>query len=300
MKKLFYPMFALATMAMTTSCSDELENGAVSNGNEATVSFKVQLEDAVGSRALGDGKTTAKYLTFAIFKAEANAIGEEVEALRQQVEVQEDLTATVSTRLVKGQTYNFVFWAQSEEVALVDDATTTDVNEKGAGTYYNIADMNAIKVNYTNNKIDANDELRDAFYASRNNLTVKGPITETITLKRPFAQVNVGTKAGYLAESATAETNITQSSIVFSEVATELYPYSGKVGGKAENVEYTIAAIPEDLTTTGGDLQKVMVDGKETAFEYLSMNYILVNDQSQNGDGVITGANQDVAYQHHW
>ena len=183
MKKLFYPMFALATMAMTTSCSDELENGAVSNGNEATVSFKVQLEDAVGSRALGDGKTTAKYLTFAIFKAEANAIGEEVEALRQQVEVQEDLTATVSTRLVKGQTYNFVFWAQSESVPAQDNPATTEVEAIGKGTYDDISDMSTIKVNYTNNKIAANDEMRDAFYASRNNLTVKGPITETITLK---------------------------------------------------------------------------------------------------------------------
>ena len=199
MKKLYYPLFALATMAMTTSCSDELDNGAASNSNEATVSFKVQLENTVGSRAtIGDG-TSAKYMTFAIFKAEANAIGDEVEALRQQVEVQDDLTATVTTRLVKGQTYNFVFWAQSESVALEDDAATTDINEKGAGTYYNLADMSAIKVNYTNNKIAANDEKRDAFYASRNNLTVKGPITETITLKRPFAQVNVGTKEGSIA-----------------------------------------------------------------------------------------------------
>lgn len=62
MKKLFYSLFALAALALTnTSCSDELENGASANGNEVAVSFKVELENAVGSRAIGDG-TSAKYL----------------------------------------------------------------------------------------------------------------------------------------------------------------------------------------------------------------------------------------------
>ena len=76
MKKLFYSLFAFAALAMTsTSCSDELDNGAATNSNEAVVSFKVQLENEVGSRALiGDG-TKAKNLFFAVYKAKDEILG---------------------------------------------------------------------------------------------------------------------------------------------------------------------------------------------------------------------------------
>ena len=106
-------MFALAAMAMTsTSCSDEIESGAL-NSNEATVSFNLQLENAVGSRAAGDG-TIATELHYAVYKANAqNAIGTEIPALRSEGKVTiEGQKATVQLTLVKGQTYNFLFWAQ--------------------------------------------------------------------------------------------------------------------------------------------------------------------------------------------
>ena len=232
MKKLFYSLFALAALALTnTSCSDELENGASANGNEVAVSFEVELENAVESRALiGDG-TKAKNLFFAVFKAkDANALGEEIEALAQKaVPVKDDLTATINTRLVKGQSYNFVFWAQTENQA--------------DGTYYNVTNMGNIMVKYNANNRNANNEDRDAFYAVRKNLKVTGPINETITLKRPFAQVNVGTKLGSLAEAAKAEVNITKSQITIKQVATELDPYSGQVKSPTD-VTYLIADIP--------------------------------------------------------
>ena len=287
MKKLFYSLFALAALAMTnTSCSDELENGGI-NPNEAAVTFTVQLENNVGSRAIGDG-TTAKNLYFAVYKAETGKIGDEVEALRQRVDVQPDLTATINTRLVKGQTYNFVFWAQTEEM-------TVEQSLAGDGTYYNLADMSSIKVNYgednayPNVKVTpANNEERDAFYARRNDLKITGPINETIILKRPFAQVNVGTLVGSLAEAATAEVNIASSEITFSEVATEFHPYDGTVGEETTDVKitYTSNAIPESNKTDNvGDLKEVADDD----YEYLSMNYILVADRATDGTNPANG-----------
>ena len=284
MKKMFYTLFALAAMAMTsTSCSDELENGASANGNEVAVSFKVQLENAVGSRAIGDG-TNAKYLAFAVYKEAVNdTIDNEVEALRQDnIEVDsETLTATVTTRLVKGQTYNFIFWAQNEKTK-----TGTDAAPVYKGTYYDVKDLRNIEVLYgTNNSIAANDEKRDAFYAVEKELKITGPINETITLKRPFAQVNVGTKIGSLAEAATAETTITQSKMVIKGVASKLHPYSGKVS-EAKDVTYTLANIPEsNHTDLAGDLKDV----KDVDYEYLSMNYILVNDQDPGTANKIDG-----------
>lgn len=271
MKKLFYSMFALSALAMTsTSCSDELENGGI-NANEAAVTFTVQLENNVGSRAIGDG-TTAKNLYFAVYKAETGKIGDEVEALRQRVDVQPDLTATINTRLVKGQTYNFVFWAQTEEM-------TVEQSLAGDGTYYNLADMSSIKLTYAT---PANNEQCDAFYARRNDLKITGPINETIILKRPFAQVNVGTLIGSLAEAATAEVKIAKSKITFSEVATEFHPYDGTVGEESTDKEiiFDAYAIPEsNVTDTEGDLKNVA----DKNYEYLSMNYILVADRATDG-----------------
>ena len=284
MKKLIYSLFAFVALALTnTSCSDNLENGASANGNEVAVSFKVELENAVGSRAIGDG-TNAKYLAFAVYKEAVNdTIDNEVEALRQDnIEVDsETLTATVTTRLVKGQTYNFIFWAQNEKTK-----TGTDAAPVYKGTYYDVKDLRNIEVLYgTNNSIAANDEKRDAFYAVEKELKITGPINETITLKRPFAQVNVGTKIGSLAEAATAETTITQSKMVIKGVASKLHPYSGKVS-EAKDVTYTLANIPEsNHTDLAGDLKDV----KDVDYEYLSMNYILVNDQDPGTANKIDG-----------
>ena len=302
MKKLIYPLFALAALAMTnTSCQDELENGTSADSNEVAVSFKVQLENAVGSRALiGDG-TNAKYLAFAVYKEAVNdTIDNEVEALRQDnIEVDsETLTATVTTRLVKGQTYNFIFWAQNEK-------TNTGTAEAPVykGTYYDVTDLRKIQVVYTDAdasedkedlQITANEEKRDAFYAVEKALKITGPINETITLKRPFAQVNVGTKIGSLAEAATAETTITKSKMVIKGVATMLYPYSGRVS-HAKDVTYTSANIPEsNHTDAAGDLKDVTIDNVTSDYEYLSMNYMLVDDQNMDGTKPADGSRQGI------
>ena len=193
MKKIFYSLFALASMAMTsTSCSDELENGTVSNSNEVQVSFNVQLENVTGSRAVGDGKT-AKELHYAVYKVDKDnsdgiGIGTEIQAMRGEgtITMKEDLTAEVKFTLVKGQTYNFMFWAQStdgEKYYYIDyPKGTIDVK-------YDDADDGATP-NVKEKTIAANDENRDAFFYVRKDLKINGPIEEKIILKRPFAQVN--------------------------------------------------------------------------------------------------------------
>lgn len=259
MKKLFYPLFAFATLAMTnTSCSDEMENAT--NPNEAQVSFNIQLESAVGSRAVGDG-TTATQLQYYVYKAGENAIGDELDKLRGTATF-ENLNATVTLTLVKGQTYNFLFWAQSAD----------------GGNYYSVApETGIVTIDYTKTPA-ANNEKRDAFFKVRKDLKITGPVNETIVLKRPFAQINVGTTIGSLKDAATAEVNITKSSFIVKDAATKLNTYSGAAtDGKA--VSYTMANIIEsNKTDKVGDLKDVA--GKN--YEYLAMNYILVGDEKDD------------------
>lgn len=260
MKKLFSSLFALSALLLAnTSCSQDEWNDNGAEGNEVEVTFTTQLENAAATRAvIGDG-TKAKHLYFSVYKADAET---EIEAMRQdKVPVNDDLTATITTRLVKGQTYNFVFWAQ---------------NEDGA-KYYNIDDRKTIQVKYDN--MMANDENRDAFLAVRKDLLVNGPINGPITLKRPFAQVNVGTAIGSLADAAKAGTEIAKSAITLDNVANTLNAFTGEATGETQ-VTFVRAALPEsNAADKEGDLKNVAGEN----YEYLSMNYILVNDETETG-----------------
>ncbi|MBQ9556310.1 MAG: peptidase A26, partial [Muribaculaceae bacterium] len=135
MKKCLF-MGAMAAMLLgTASCSSDMEPAM---GGETPVSFSINLGDDIDSRTISDG-LKANQLKFAVFEN-----GTEIPGLAQTVAVA-DKKATVTTRLVKGHTYKFVFWAQNSEC-----------------TAYNTDNMAAIKVDYAT--VNCNDESRDAFY----------------------------------------------------------------------------------------------------------------------------------------
>ena len=280
MKKIFYSLFTLATMAMAnTACTDELES-AVTDANEVAVTFEVQLENAAGSRAIGDG-TTAKELQYAVYKAEGDGIGTIIEALSKQTTIKDDLTAEVTFTLVKGQTYNFMFWAQKPGYTATADKAFYKLDKKSG----------EVSVNY---KGTANEEGRDAFYAVEKALKVTGPINKTITLKRPFAQINVGTSIGSLADASKADVTIKKSSMTIKNAATLMNLYTGKVSASKDAVEvsYTLADIPELTeapTDAEGGLKDVVLNGSKQDYEYLAMSYILVDDHNLK-NGVEDGA----------
>lgn len=278
MKKYFYSLFAAAAMLTgMTSCAEDavVENAS---DNEVEVTFTTTLEGATKSRAIGDGET-AKYLYFGAYLHDGT---EKTYLANLQPTNQPegghiqfaDKTATVKLRLVKGQTYSFFFWAQSTE-----DETYYEVKfaDKKVNVVYKDADENTEGLQAV---IDANDEGRDAFWTVES-FTVNGPLTETITLKRPFAQVNVGIPEGELAEAKLAGVTLTNSAFHFEEVATTLNVFDGTVSNPVE-VTYTTAAIPEKTQDPEeGDLKNV----DEVNYEYIAMNYILVNDVTEGGKG---------------
>ena len=158
-----------------------------------------------------------------------------------------DLKTQVTFSLVKGKTYNFVFWAQAE-----------------GATCYDIDDLKNIKISYEG--AVANDEKRDAFYATRKELKVNGALTETIKLYRPFAQVNFGTAD--LLEAAAAGFVPKQSVFTATDVANvfDTFNAEGKVEGLAtDKVTFAAAKIPAEPL--------VIKDG--TKYAWMTMNYII-------------------------
>ena len=265
MKKYFSFIVAVATMFAVTSCSQEEVVGNENSADAVEATFNVGFEGSTDSRAISDG-TTVDQLYFAVYDAD----GKEIKALRQDdvngnaVKV-ENKTATVKVRLVKGQTYSFVFWAQKSEMG-----------------HYNTDDMKAIKVN--SYAVDANDETRDAFYAyydMKGEKVEKGFFSKDIVLKRPFAQLNLGTTLRDWIWATTAEVTIAKSKVkVTGAVYNTLNTFTGEVSNSsdaADAADFKLCLIP-DMATEKLVLKKGSENSDKTVFEqyyYLSSNYLL-------------------------
>ena len=228
MKKILFGMMAAAVLA--TSCAKELQDVAA---GDATVTFAVGTPE-IATRAYSDG-TTATELQYAVY----NANGELLADLTGTKEI--NISTTVELKLTTGNTYTVAFWADSQAAPY-----TVDFANK------------SVSVDYTG--VKSNNENLDAFYAWYT-FTVTGAQTETVELKRPFAQLNVGTadyeaseKAGYVPTASTVTVKNVFSTLNFA---------TGAVEGETA-VTFGENAIPAGETFP--------VSG----YDYLAMNYLLV------------------------
>lgn len=229
-------MAAAALTLLAVACNKE-QVTEVPDGQMVDVTFTAALPGEMATKALGDGQT-AKKLYVSVYENDADKTKLELDKTATFT----DLKTQVKFSLVKGKTYNFVFWAQAE------------------GAPYDVTDLKNIKVkNYTTG---ANDEKRDAFYATRKELKVNGALTETIKLYRPFAQVNFAT-ADY-ADAKKAGFNPAVSSFTASEAATTFDTFAEEGKDKVE-VALTETEIPADVLKT--------LDGE--TYTRLAMNYLI-------------------------
>ena len=234
--KSFKYLAAAALTLLAVGCNKE-QVTEVPDGQMVDVTFTAALPGEMATKALGDGQT-AKTLHVSVYENDDAKTKLDLDKTATFT----DLKTQVTFSLVKGKTYNFVFWAQA------DDAP------------YEWSDLKNIKVkNYTTG---ANDEKRDAFYATRKELKVNGALTETIKLYRPFAQVNFAT-ADY-ADAKKAGFNPAVSSFTASEAATIFDTFAEEGKDKVE-VALTETEIPADVLKT--------LDGK--TYTRLAMNYLI-------------------------
>ena len=266
-------MFAAASLLLATaSCSNEEE--LIPSGNEGVeVSFKLALDEGASSRSLTSNPTDDVYgrgtkVDNVIAAVYSN--GTEITSLRKPTNsINSDLTCNVTFRLIEGQTYDFVFWA-----------------EKNGTGYYDTNDLTAIKVNYAGN---ANDETRDAFTAVEKGLTIKnGGMTKTIVLTRPFAQLNIAStdEDHSIAEAAGFGCAVLTSKVSIKDVY-DTYNAFDEVPSGSADIDFTLAPVPgaadEVLKNVKGKTDTESKDYKG----YLSMNYFLASkEQSQTLDVV--------------
>ncbi|MBO5941651.1 MAG: hypothetical protein J6Q63_00010 [Bacteroidales bacterium] len=228
MKKILFGMMAAAVLA--TSCAKELQDVAA---GDATVTFTVGTPE-IATRAYSDG-TTATDLQYAVYDVNGNLL----EDLTGTQEI--NISTTVELKLTTGNTYTVAFWADSEDAPYTIDFAAKSVS-----------------VDYTG--VVSNDENLDAFYAWYT-FTVTGAQTETVELKRPFAQLNVGAADYDASESAGYLPNA--SAVTVKNIYSTLNFATGEVTGETA-VTFAENAIPTN--------EKFPVTG----YDYLAMNYLLV------------------------
>ena len=249
MKQILKTLAAAALVVLAASCAKE-QRIAAPAGEETTVEFTVATPELM-TKAIADGNTVDK-VACNVYSVAADG----TETLITNTEISKTIDmksgkATFSVRLVTGQTYSFLFWAYKDGAPYTLDAAKKTVT-----------------VSYTD--AVSNDEKRDAFYAYVANKKITSSVTETVTLKRPFAQVNFGVNKADITAAKNAGIEVAKSSVKLTGVATELNLVKGSVSG-SETAEFATAAIPAEDLTVGG-----------TEYGYVAMNYVLVGKDAKS------------------
>ena len=239
-------------MMFAISCENELDLGT-NVGENAQVTFSVGTPE-IATRAYSDGQT-ATVLQYAVYDAAGNEL---TDLTVTDAEIHG--STTVNLQLTTGNTYSVIFWAAAPNAPYtVDFAAKT------------------MEVDYTN--ATSNDEARDAFY-KYHTFTVTGAQTETIELRRPFAQLNIGT-ADYAASTSAGYTPI-RSAVTVKNIYSTLNLATGAVDGSDE-ATFNFADIKKDETFP------------VAGYEYMAMNYLLVPTDKEVVDieFTYTDANND-------
>ena len=260
----------LAAAAALTSCSsnDVAEN--LNSGNSETLTFTAALPSSLLTRAdgssitFGDGTkaTSLYYAVYSTYNDKDSLIltnyGKSGDAAYKEDVVNfTNLTASVSFKLPIGHTYKFAFWAQSPNV----DCYTFDPSNA------------TISVDYT--KTLCNNEEEDAFYASAELLFGYNTTNQTITLKRPFAQLNLGITD--FNEAAALGLDMEKSHISIGYVPNTLHLLTGVADGLTMQANWDYNTVPAKQTNAGAF--PGVYNGKSVDAEYAAMVYVLANDK---------------------
>ena len=260
MKRYLKTITAVVLAALTTAaCQKENFGDATPAGQEVDVTLDL-LAPQIGTKSYGDG-TTAKTVYVHVYQQDADgnltyikpaAEGTSLKTPSQSLTLN-GLKATYNTRLVTGQTYTFVFWAQADNAPYTYDT-----------------DAKTITVNYASAK--GNDESRDAFYNVLPNVKIEGAYTASVQLTRPFAQLNFGVTSEDYAAAKAAGLEVTAAEVKLTKAATSLNLLKGTTAGD-ETVTFASAALPAGPNA-------ILTAGRKD-YKYVAMDYVLVGKSAK-------------------
>ena len=241
MKNIFRILMAVAVL-FTASCAKEDISSSI-GGGEVEVTFTANFPE-LGTRTEYGTGAKVNTLRYYVYDSEGNAL--------DGLNTNNTITAadgtkhfTVNLVLIKGMTYNILFWADSNS------------------GHYSVGDNGIISVvNTDEHKINANDESRDAFYAAVKGFNPANATAENtkIDLYRPFAQLNAKvTNMDEVNKSIKVE-----STTISTKIYTTFNPF-------AENENEVVGGLTDEPVT----FTETKMDDADIAAGHLSMNYLL-------------------------
>ena len=235
MKKYFLSIVALAGMLFPTSCQESMIEPQI----EGTTTFTVQLPDQMGTKAIGDAKNVNKLFVQVYQDMTADPLYSVVTDVNGG-------SAKLQISLIQDQTYNIIFWAQKDDAYVTTNLRSIPMNN-----------------NHHNNESGA------AFFHYEEGFVPTGAAM-AITLKRPFAQLNLGTTTESLTTNlGTIHLTEATSKVVVSNIAESFNTVKGYGEG-----EQTITFDAEALST-----EPLSVSGN--TYKYISMDYLPIAGDDQ-------------------
>ena len=236
MKKLLYCAAVLATVFFAGSCQREnLE--PVANGG---VTYTVVLPETVQTK--GEKGYDYYDLYYEVYK--------DGELLFEGSKLNMGSPITVDLELLNDQDYTVLFWA----------------NKAGDNTSFNVENLRCVGVN---TPIAGNNDSRDAFCGKDQIDNHDAAQSKTVTLTRPFAQLNIATlvptveKIGY-------DVTPTHSYVRVSSVPTSFNVFTGLP------VENTNAVLEFSTEDDPADIPVGNINVNGTDYRWVAMNYALV------------------------
>ncbi|MBP3662524.1 MAG: hypothetical protein J6J25_05410 [Bacteroidales bacterium] len=251
MKKLLYCAAALATLLFAGSCQRENLEPAQES---AAVTFTVEAPAALQTRAIADGLNVNE-LIYEVWLTET--LGDLTQNAQKLYQAKTDMAvengvnkATLTLDLVNDQKFTVLFWAQVKEAG----AYTTD---------------KLTEVTYAKNEYNSNDESLAAFYAvayvNDSKHVEKDGTTAAdskVSLRRPFAQLNLGTL-----NTSTAYTVALEKSMVTVENVNTVFNVATSEATQPVAKTFKMAEVPTESLSVNG-----------TTYEYVAMNYMFAGD----------------------
>lgn len=264
MNKNLFKTFAIAAMAVLAGACAKEQVGP-SDGETTEVSFNVEVPGvSVATKGISDAASVDE-LVFQALLQHKYTDPETDKTVKEYIPVPEltkvvpviDKKANITASLVKGQWYQFIFWAQ----------------KKGKG-YYNVntdelsnIDLRTITLDYTN--VKTNDEFLDAFYA------VEGPtkgkeLSSAVKLKRALAQINFGSE-----QSNRQDAIVSKASITLKNVPTTFYPLLAGTRSACGNIS------DQDIVLSDNDVMSESLSVNSVNYDYLATTYVFAPKKDQ-------------------
>ena len=266
MKKILLFASALAGLFLAGSCQRENLEPA-----QTGVSYVISLPEVVQTKV--ESHEYAEYdLYFEVYKtvAEADLDNPQTEPLFEDKVTMTGNSHKLELDLLNDQDYTILFWANKK------DAVDAEGNP-----WFNTGDLRSVGINPS----PCNNNDRDAFCGNDQIINHNGALTRTIELTRPFAQVNIGT---FVPDEAQIGYDVTPSKsyVQISAIPMAFNVLSEKPVGATASVDFSTSENPADIP--GGNLS---VNGAESDYEWVAMNYVLVPESVLEVYYEITTAN---------